>query len=67
MNLFEMKTSFIARLTTTLDTEKSQHKKYVYPVKWLQRFHCRGDFIHDELLLRSYLRKFRQRKHLKSV
>ena len=68
VNLFEMKTNFIARLSTTLDTEKSQHKIYVYPVKWLQRFHCRGDFIHDELLLRSYLGKFRhQRKHLKSV
>ena len=62
------KTIFIARLSTTLDMEKSQHKIYVYPAKWLQRFHCRGDFIHDELLLRSYLGKFRhQRKHLKSV
>ena len=68
VNLFEMKTIFIARLSTTLDMEKSQHKIYVYPAKWLQRFHCRGDFIHDELLLRSYLGKFRhQRKHLKSV
>jgi hypothetical protein len=53
VNLFELKTSFIAHLTTTLDTKKSQHKIYVYPVKWMQRFHCINDFLRNALYFRS--------------